>query len=480
MRREVLLEHLQHRRRVERGRRVVERVERAPRAAERHLLLLAVYARDPGRLAGEELRGEVPERRDERRLDQLDLAKEMRLAGRDLLRHAGRGSPAACTSGRSRRRRRRASSPIPASSVSSSFPACPTNGTPCWSSWNPGASPTNIRSAFGSPEPKTTCVRPCRERATRAARGLLRVRSSAAARSTASIGRSVYGARMRRAADSEGSVAAAAGAAAAAATAARGPLKLGFDAAPCDGEAWRAASARCRRRTRGSRRPAPRADELVEVGLALHARVLVDRHRAECTVAGGGTGRPDARGRHRPARAAEARARGRALGGLARSADMAWLSVVQPQTRDEYDAWLGAGARAATAGRELPLVTIRARARSSARRASSRYDPSIARVEIGWTWLHPRPGAPARTSRRSCSAAARLRGVGLPPRRAEDGRAERALARRNRGARRDVRGDPPQAHARPRRREPRHRLVQRPDDDWPACGRDSRRACASG
>src|SRR5919197_3112696 len=49
---------------------------------------------------------------------------------------------------------------MPASSCSSSFPAAPTNGTPCLSSWKPGASPTNIRSALGSPEPKTTCVRP--------------------------------------------------------------------------------------------------------------------------------------------------------------------------------------------------------------------------------------------------------------------------------------------------------------------------------
>src|SRR5437660_9804852 len=49
---------------------------------------------------------------------------------------------------------------MPDSSWSSSFPAAPTNGTPCLSSWKPGASPTNIRSAAGSPEPNTTCVRP--------------------------------------------------------------------------------------------------------------------------------------------------------------------------------------------------------------------------------------------------------------------------------------------------------------------------------
>src|SRR5207249_1442571 len=54
--------------------------------------------------------------------------------------------------------------PIPASSCSSSFPAAPTKGTPCLSSCKPGASPTNIRSAFGSPAPKTTWVRPSERR----------------------------------------------------------------------------------------------------------------------------------------------------------------------------------------------------------------------------------------------------------------------------------------------------------------------------
>src|SRR4051812_24996586 len=49
----------------------------------------------------------------------------------------------------------------PASNPSSSFPAWPTKGTPCLSSWKPGASPTNIRSARGLPAPNTTCVRPC-------------------------------------------------------------------------------------------------------------------------------------------------------------------------------------------------------------------------------------------------------------------------------------------------------------------------------
>ena len=43
-------------------------------------------ARDPERAAREELRREVAERRDDARLDQLDLAEEVRLAGLDLVR----------------------------------------------------------------------------------------------------------------------------------------------------------------------------------------------------------------------------------------------------------------------------------------------------------------------------------------------------------------------------------------------------------
>ena len=67
-----------------------------------------------------------------------------------------------------------ASSPISASSWSSSLPARPTNGLPCLSSLNPGASPTNIRSASGSPVPNTTVScgpRPAGTSGSRTARG---------------------------------------------------------------------------------------------------------------------------------------------------------------------------------------------------------------------------------------------------------------------------------------------------------------------
>ena len=63
-----------------------------------------------------------------------------------------------------------------------------------------------------------------------------------------------------------------------------------------------------------------RTDELLEVRLALHARVLVDRHaRVYCRCRWSG-GRARARRPRRPARAARARARGSTLGGVARPA----------------------------------------------------------------------------------------------------------------------------------------------------------------
>src|SRR5437762_13452446 len=46
-----------------------------------------------------------------------------------------------------------------ASSVSSSLPAAPTNGSPCLSSLKPGASPTIITFAGHGPTPGTACVR---------------------------------------------------------------------------------------------------------------------------------------------------------------------------------------------------------------------------------------------------------------------------------------------------------------------------------
>jgi RimJ/RimL family protein N-acetyltransferase len=65
-----------------------------------------------------------------------------------------------------------------------------------------------------------------------------------------------------------------------------------------------------------------------------------------------------------------------------------WLSVVQPQTSDEWQAWFEQALAAAAAGTELPLVTITGdRVVGSTRFLALR--PEHGSVEIGWTWLHP-------------------------------------------------------------------------------------------
>jgi RimJ/RimL family protein N-acetyltransferase len=65
-----------------------------------------------------------------------------------------------------------------------------------------------------------------------------------------------------------------------------------------------------------------------------------------------------------------------------------WLSVVQPQSREEWHAFVAEALAAAAAGTEIPLVTIR----DDAVVGSTRFlalRPEHLSVEIGWTWLHP-------------------------------------------------------------------------------------------
>ena len=65
-----------------------------------------------------------------------------------------------------------------------------------------------------------------------------------------------------------------------------------------------------------------------------------------------------------------------------------WLSVVQPQTREEWRAFVGQALDASAAGSELPLVTVRdGEIVGSTRFLALR--PEHGSVEIGWTWLHP-------------------------------------------------------------------------------------------
>ena len=132
---------------------------------------------------------------------------------------------------------------------------------PCWSSWNPGASPTNIRSASGSPLPTTTWVRPLRQRAPRARRS---TPSEAAAAPLLALlhpwSRFCHGIRTDVCQSGAGrrSMAAAAAAAAAAASAADG----------------RALGARGRKR---GQQPSDRGAAAVR---AAHGRVAAGRARA--------------------------------------------------------------------------------------------------------------------------------------------------------------------------------------------------------
>ena len=65
-----------------------------------------------------------------------------------------------------------------------------------------------------------------------------------------------------------------------------------------------------------------------------------------------------------------------------------WLSVVQPQTREEWHAFVGQALAAAESGTEIPLVTIAAQGIVGSTRFLA-LRPEHRSVEIGWTWLHP-------------------------------------------------------------------------------------------
>jgi N-acetyltransferase len=65
-----------------------------------------------------------------------------------------------------------------------------------------------------------------------------------------------------------------------------------------------------------------------------------------------------------------------------------WLSIVQPQTREEWGAFVAQAVTAADEGREMPLVTLcHQEVVGSTRFLALR--PEHGSVEIGWTWLHP-------------------------------------------------------------------------------------------
>jgi N-acetyltransferase len=65
-----------------------------------------------------------------------------------------------------------------------------------------------------------------------------------------------------------------------------------------------------------------------------------------------------------------------------------WLSIVQPQTRETWDAFVQQALDAAAAGTEIPLVTIRRHEIVGSTRFLA-LRPEHRSVEIGWTWLQP-------------------------------------------------------------------------------------------
>ena len=66
----------------------------------------------------------------------------------------------------------------------------------------------------------------------------------------------------------------------------------------------------------------------------------------------------------------------------------AWLSIAQPATREELDAFIDAALAASDAGTEIPLVTMRGVGIVGSTRFLA-LRPEHGSVEIGWTWLHP-------------------------------------------------------------------------------------------
>src|SRR4051794_25794722 len=83
---EVLAQRGQHRGRVERRGGMEEREQPHDAGTDLAPLVAAVQSRDPRQVVAQQLGGEVPERADHLRLDQLELAVEVVLAGVDLLR----------------------------------------------------------------------------------------------------------------------------------------------------------------------------------------------------------------------------------------------------------------------------------------------------------------------------------------------------------------------------------------------------------
>ena len=126
---------------------------------------LAAQLRDRHRRAHQLPRRRRAERDERVRLDQLDLALEPVQAGGGLLLRRRLVDAALAAQlelevldGIGDVDLSSRAMPSSASARSNSWPAGPTKGRPCRSSWSPGCSPTNISGARAGPSPGTACV----------------------------------------------------------------------------------------------------------------------------------------------------------------------------------------------------------------------------------------------------------------------------------------------------------------------------------
>jgi N-acetyltransferase len=132
-----------------------------------------------------------------------------------------------------------------------------------------------------------------------------------------------------------------------------------------------------------------RANELLEVRLALHARVLVDRHvPSVLSPAVERWSVPVLEGRIVRLEPLSLEHEEELWSASRDPETWRWLSVVQPETREEWRSWMGQALAAARRGTELPLVTRRREEIIGSTRFLA-LRPEHRSVEIGWTWLHP-------------------------------------------------------------------------------------------
>jgi N-acetyltransferase len=125
------------------------------------------------------------------------------------------------------------------------------------------------------------------------------------------------------------------------------------------------------------------------VRLALHARVLVDRHRPSVLSAAVATWSvPVLEGRLARLEPLTPEHEDGLWEASRDPRTWRWLSIVQPQTREEWHAFVEQALAAAAAGTEIPLVTKSHKGVVGSTRFLA-LRPEHGAVEIGWTWLHP-------------------------------------------------------------------------------------------